>query len=384
MLSHHELGLMKDHVGLEELKMVNASILLLSGYHFLKYWSEGEMSQHLRCYSLRNVELIDEKFIEVLSPFKQLISLKLSLKSAPKVNVEESVKLLENSLPLLDNTSLFETESSFLSTKPDPRKVTKKRNKLECVDPEDTAQLDNENSIEDPKYALVVQAAQDQQYHICEKLIHNCYFVFAMHSGPEEIPLNNLVQQYPGKIMFMQADPLQEETLKTVRKEIEKRVDHLDLIVVDNGLLFGTQPLLKDFNEEWFLQCSRKHIWATRTMILTFGDLLEKSKDKKLFVCLTHRLSSITENQTSRLFDVRITLAGLNMLVRSVSIEMIDINIISLELGMIYAGALKKLLPPGADGVELSGERFIRLLKMFDRSRMNGNFVSYDGSVVPF
>ena len=95
-------------------------------------------------------------------------------------------------------------------------------------------------------------------------------------------------------------------------------------------------------------------------------------------------ISSITQNRTSRLFAVRMTLCSQNMLLRNVSIEHPDVNFFSVEPGSIYASDYKKILPSVADSAEIGAERVIKVIKNYDTVKMNGNMIAYDGSIYPF
>ena len=265
MLNHYELSPMKDFNGMEEIRIVSANNLLSDTPHFLRFWSEGNIGKHLRLFCLKGVEALDDRAIEALCNFKTLISLKLGLKNATKVkSAEEALHKIVNSLPLVDAHSPFELEQRYLGQKMEPRKMSTKRRKMALFSNKEGS-MGVMPSLE-KKFALVSRASVDLQFFIAEKLIMSNYFVFAMKGGPVDIPVEKLVEEYgEDKVMIVEGDSLDEESLVKIKKMIEQKTDHLDLLVNDQGIVPSMQLLLKDMNEQSLALCYQKHVWGEFT-----------------------------------------------------------------------------------------------------------------------
>ena len=299
IVTNYDLGTIKDHPGVENFEAEAFATLFLEGSYFLKYMSEGKIANSLKKLCVQPAESLTEDTIEYISNLTSLVTLKIDLSNSKNLNSEEVAKKLCSRLPLLDEFSLFKVNNPKKEEKVEKREV--------------------ESILEsgERRFALVTKCGEDVQYHVVERLIHSNYFVFALYNKKIcEMDLEKLSAKYgEERVELMETDEDNEEKLLEVRKVVESKTDHLDLIVIDKPTMPGIESAIGEMKREYFVSLNEK-VWTRKNIVLHFGSLvsntLEKKKQRGMILCCTQKAGLITENLSGRLHSMRVALASLH------------------------------------------------------------------------
>lgn len=160
--------------------------------------------------------------------------------------------------------------------------------------------------------------------------------------------IEKLAEKYgEEKIMLIEGDHNKEVDLERARKIVESHTSLLDLLLIDRGVVTATESRYEEIKLEPLLGYIEKHVWSRKLIVQAFVGLLQKCPEKKgMIICLSNRLSSISDNTSSRGNSYRITLAAMNQLMKCISVEVKDVSIFCFSIGFIHGGEEKKLVPP--------------------------------------
>ena len=92
---------------MEEMEFPVCTYLMEEGSYFLQYFSEGKVKDSLRSLCVGPAGELRKNTINFLSGLTSLVSLKLELGNATRIEIEKSEKQLSSQLPLLDRKTLF-------------------------------------------------------------------------------------------------------------------------------------------------------------------------------------------------------------------------------------------------------------------------------------
>ncbi|MEM7171304.1 MAG: SDR family NAD(P)-dependent oxidoreductase [Pseudomonadota bacterium] len=186
-----------------------------------------------------------------------------------------------------------------------------------------------------------------------------------------------------------------EQSIASAAKTIQDEVGCLHLVFVATGFLHdvdGLQPekSLKNLTETSLLQSFRVNCIGPGLVAKHFVPLLDRNR-KAAFAALSARVGSISDNQLGGWHSYRTAKAALNMLLKTISIELRRQN----------TNALCVALHPGTVDTALSKpfQRAVPKEKLFSTDRAarqllavlndltaedNGGFFAWDGAPIPF
>ena len=197
-----------------------------------------------------------------------------------------------------------------------------------------------------------------------------------------------------GRLRLVELDVASEASVERAARVVGDETDRLDLIINAAGLLHDDeiQPekRLSQLDPESMLRSFQVNSLGPLLVAKHFSKLLPR-RERSVFASLSARVGSIGDNRLGGWYSYRASKAALNMLNRSLAIE----------LARIRPGCLSVVLHPGTVDTELSApfqsgvaaEKLFtaelaaeQLLEVIDRLEPgdSGRFFAWDGQEIPW
>lgn len=203
--------------------------------------------------------------------------------------------------------------------------------------------------------------------------------VFACCREPAKAgDLNALVSPAAGRLTVHALDVSDFQQSATLAREI---VEPIDILINNAGVYGPNKMMLGRIDYEAWAEVLAVNTLAPLRLVECFIDHIARS-DKKLIACISSTMGSIARNQEGRHYLYRSSKAGLNAVVKSLSIDLRprDITVVSFCPGWVQTdmgGPDASLTPAESIG---SLKKVMASLTLAD----TGRFLSHDGREVPW
>ena len=195
------------------------------------------------------------------------------------------------------------------------------------------------------------------------------------------------------RVMVMEADLQDEDQLRSLVGKVCQFTDHLDLLVVANGILhnkdMSPEKSLKELNPRFLMDYFLVNSLLAPLLAKHFWPLL-RGKKPSSFVSISAKVGSIEDNHLGGWYGYRASKAALNMFTRCIHLEA-KRNKCSLQVLTIHPGTtVSELSKPYIKNSKLKlhepSDTAKNILKVIDKSplSLSGKFISWDGSLIPF
>jgi len=197
------------------------------------------------------------------------------------------------------------------------------------------------------------------------------------------------------KTSFIPLDVTVESSIVSARKKITAKTTKLDLVIVATGTLHEGKLLQPEKSWRSLNEDNLQKIFLINTIGPTllakhFLDLLPKDR-KSVFAALSARVGSIEDNNIGGWYAYRSSKAALNMMVKSLSIELSRKNPNAVAV-TLHPGTVDTQLSKPFQGSVPRGNLFSpqtsaeHLLKVIDglKPDATGHLFAWDGQIIPF
>jgi NAD(P)-dependent dehydrogenase (short-subunit alcohol dehydrogenase family) len=197
------------------------------------------------------------------------------------------------------------------------------------------------------------------------------------------------------KISYIPMNVTDETSIISAVKEIKTKTKKIDLIIVATGILHQGDTLQpektwKNLDPENLLSIFRINTIGPTLVAKHFIDLLPKDR-KSVFAALSARVGSIEDNYVGGWYGYRSSKAALNMMVKSLSIELSRKNpeaiAVTLHPGTVNTNLSKPFQSSVPDGKLFAPSVSANyLLKVIDELQCisTGQFFAWDGKKISF
>ena len=204
--------------------------------------------------------------------------------------------------------------------------------------------------------------------------------VFACCRNPHNADkLFNLAGLSNGKISVHIADMEELGTLQALSYEL--RNDPIDMLINNAGTYGSDNNKFGNVDVQNWLQTFQVNTIAPLKMVEAFSAQLQMSK-RKLVACMSSKMASMADNGSGNSYIYRSSKAALNAVVKSLSIDLKEQNIITVAL---HPGWVKTDM--GGAGAEITtGECVEQLFSHLSLLTIedSGRFIDIDGSDIPW
>ena len=197
------------------------------------------------------------------------------------------------------------------------------------------------------------------------------------------------------KISYIPINITDEKSIISAVKEIKTKTKKIDLIIIATGILHQGDTLQpektwKNLDAENLSNIFRINTIGPALIAKHFIDLLPKDR-KSVFAALSARVGSIEDNYIGGWYGYRSSKAALNMMVKSLSIELSRKNPEAIAV-TLHPGTVNTNLSKPFQGSIPNGKLFAPyisanyLLKVIDnlQSKSTGQLFAWDGQKIPF
>lgn len=207
--------------------------------------------------------------------------------------------------------------------------------------------------------------------------------IFAACRNPSEAAeLNALASQYPGRVIVIQLEVTDQESISAAAEKVAGKVDGLDLLI-NNAAINPSRPkqLFGEMTAEMMLSILHVNSVAPLMVVQAFAALLKAGVQAKV-VNISSGLGSMTRKLTGGLYGYSPSKAALNMVTRGLAADLkpYGITTISLHPGWVQTdmGSAEADLTPA--------ESVGALLKVVDglTEKDNGIYLRWDGEALPW
>lgn len=204
--------------------------------------------------------------------------------------------------------------------------------------------------------------------------------IFACCRNPHNADkLFNIAKLSNGKISVHIADMLELSTVQALAYEL--RNDSIDILINNAGIYGSDKNTFGSVDVESWMQAFQINCVAPLKMVEAFSEQLFMG-NRKLVACMSSKMGSMADNGYGNSYIYRSSKAALNAVVKSLSIDLKEKNIISVAL---HPGWVKTDM--GGSGAEIttreSVEQIFRNLSLLT-IQDSGRFIDIDGSDIPW
>lgn len=222
--------------------------------------------------------------------------------------------------------------------------------------------------------ALITGANRGLGLEFTRQYVADGWKVLATCRDPEKATELNSIS---GEIQVLPLDVSDFLAIETVSRMLA--AEKIDLLLNNAGVIGHRPWALGDTDYEIWTEVFRINTQAPLKMTECFVDQVARS-DKKLIVSITSRLGSIDANDSGEQYTYRSTKAALNMVHKSISIDLADKGITAVVL---HPGWVRTDMGgPNADIDPVDSVSGMRGVIAQLSSADSGKFFSYDGSSV--
>ena len=204
--------------------------------------------------------------------------------------------------------------------------------------------------------------------------------VFACCRNPHNADkLFNIAKLSSGQISVHIADMQELGTIQALSYEL--RNDPIDMLINNAGTYGSDKNKFGSVDADNWLQAFQINCIAPLKMVEAFSHQLEMSQTK-LVACLSSKMGSMADNGYGGSYIYRSSKAALNSVVKSLSIDLRQHNIISVAL---HPGWVKTDM--GGENAEITTRESVE--KIFNNLSLltlkdSGRFIDIDGSDIPW
>ena len=207
------------------------------------------------------------------------------------------------------------------------------------------------------------------------------YRVFAGCRNPEQAAeLHRLQDQHSDRLTVLPLDVTDQSAIENAATTVKEFVDGLDLLVNNAGVGGGEDPF-GQLAEEGLIDTFRVNAVAPILLAQAMLPLLKKGQ-RPVIASVTSRMGSIADNGSGGYYAYRASKAALNMLHKSLAVDLAQQGIITVVL---HPGWVRTDM--GGQGGRLSVEESVAgLLQVVDglTETDSGRFFDWRGKKVPW
>jgi NAD(P)-dependent dehydrogenase (short-subunit alcohol dehydrogenase family) len=152
-------------------------------------------------------------------------------------------------------------------------------------------------------------------------------------------------------------------------------------ILINNAGIYGTRAGFGETGYEQWPQVFQVNVMGPLRLAEAFVEQVARS-ERKLIVNISSRMGSIAENSSGGGYVYRSSKAALNMVVKSLSIDLAErgIGVVAFHPGWVQTDM------GGPDGAITAAETVARMRTVIERLAPadNGKFFNYDGGEIPW
>ena len=197
------------------------------------------------------------------------------------------------------------------------------------------------------------------------------------------------------KICSLQADIENEKDIIRIAKSIQSAVDELHIVLIATGILHVGDDIKPEIswralNSETMEAVFRVNAIGPSIVAKHFLPLLSRDR-KAVFAALSARVGSIEDNRLGGWYAYRASKAALNMLIKTLSIELARHNPFALCVGLHPGTVNTSLSKPyqgsvsnvGLFSVEISANHLLNVLNGLQPEH-SGQVFAWDGKPIPY
>ena len=213
-------------------------------------------------------------------------------------------------------------------------------------------------------------------------------------SPSETSALTNLQEKYPGRLEITSLDLESEASIEKAASKARSITTDVDRIINVAGILheegLAPEKKLSDITPSSFEKVMRVNALGALLVAKWFSPLLTKVRPS-LFVNISARVGSISDNQLGGWYSYRCSKAALNMITRNLSIEL-KRSLPKVICTAIHPGTTDTNLSKPfqrnvrPDRLSTSEETAVKILDVTDNLtyRQNGSFLTTEGVPIPW
>jgi NAD(P)-dependent dehydrogenase (short-subunit alcohol dehydrogenase family) len=222
--------------------------------------------------------------------------------------------------------------------------------------------------------------------------------VFATHRASSDLAeLKKLQQDHPDKLELIEIDIENEQSLAALASHLSKRIKSLDVAINCIGILQDEtanilpERRLEDLDPAVFTQVITTNTLPTLLLTKHLKSLFKESS-QPVWVSVSAKVGSITDNRLGGWHSYRISKAALNMAIKNISIEYKRLNKKSVVVAFHPGTTDTKLSAPFMANAKKNytihspQSTAQNLLAVIDKitPKENGTFYSWDGHSLPW
>ncbi|MCB0338961.1 MAG: SDR family oxidoreductase [Bdellovibrionales bacterium] len=190
--------------------------------------------------------------------------------------------------------------------------------------------------------------------------------------------LHEVQRKFRDKISLFSLDVSQAKSFSALKSELKNKP--IDLLISNAGV-YGEKSRFGAVDYDYWLEAMKINTFSTLRLAETFHENISFS-EKKLLVAITSLMGSIEDNTSGGSYVYRSTKAALNMVVKSLAVDLQPEGIIC---ALLHPGWVQTDMGgPNASidtSTSISGMRkVLEGLKLRD----SGKFFNYEGEVIPW
>ncbi|MGI0115726.1 SDR family oxidoreductase [Zooshikella sp. RANM57] len=229
------------------------------------------------------------------------------------------------------------------------------------------------------KTMLITGASRGLGLELVKQYASDNWQVIACCRQPESADeLKTLAEQYPS-ISIEQVDILQEEGVQALAEKYKQQT--IDLLFMNAGAYGPKGYQFNDISAEEWLSVLHVNSVAPFIFIKYFLDQIKQSELKQIAV-MSSKMGSIADNSSGGSYIYRSSKAALNAAAKSLAIDLAADNI---KVAIIHPGWVKTRM--GGPNALIDTPTSINGIKqVLDNNTLekSGNFVAYDGQLIPW
>jgi NAD(P)-dependent dehydrogenase (short-subunit alcohol dehydrogenase family) len=208
----------------------------------------------------------------------------------------------------------------------------------------------------------------------------------------EEGQFDDVIRMSRSNQATEQLDITNEQSIIDAARSLQHRSIAPSLIFVATGLLHnekqGPEKSLRELNSDWLIENYKVNAVGPALIAKHFLPLMPKDRVTK-FAVISARVGSISDNRLGGWYGYRASKAGLNMMIRNLSIEWSRINkrsiIVALHPGTVDTALSEPFQANVPSGKLFDTERSaLQLLDVLDELKPadSGKFFAWDGEEI--
>lgn len=228
---------------------------------------------------------------------------------------------------------------------------------------------------------LITGANRGIGLEFSRQLADDGWCVLACSRNPEKSDaLNKLAAEYPEQITLYALDVTDHGQIKRLSQTLANK--SIDLLINNAGVYPGTKG--SSFGQTDY------DAWAHAFLVNTMAPLRMAEafitqitrSSRKIIVTITSKMGSVADNSRGGSYIYRSSKSAVNMVVKSLAIDLRSNDIISV---LLHPGWVRTDMggPNGLISVEQSVSGMLSVIREFTLAD-SGKFIAYDGQIVPW